>query len=106
MPGNASAGTEARPGVPAGTSGGGRQATICVDENAAAGPVAASTNTGSWSSWPAACSTRIQTAPCVAEPVHAVAALEIGTGCPPLVYVPLGSATLTIPVSGNVAPPR
>ena len=53
----------ARPGVPVGTSGGGRQAWIEVDANALAGPAPAageSTKTGSSSVCPAACRIRTQ----------------------------------------------
>ena len=71
----------ARPGVPGGTSGGGRQAWIDAVANAfAGGAVTLSTKTGSSSVWPAACRIRTQKAVCAAVPVHTVAAAASGVG--------------------------
>ena len=72
----------ARPGVPVGTSGGGRQAWIELVANALAPvPTAGeSTKTGSSSVCPAACRIRTQNAVCVGVPVHCVAAAASGVG--------------------------
>src|SRR5438093_7774083 len=44
----------ARPGVPTGTSGGGRQTVILIAEQAVSAPLAWSTKSGTFSVWPAA----------------------------------------------------
>ena len=99
---------QARPGVPAGTSGGGRQTWIVLFARSESGTVSgtSSTNAGTWSVWPDAVRLRIQKAACVAVPVHCVASADIARDCPPTVSVVVAEAATTVPRSGSVALPR
>src|SRR5204863_2971760 len=81
--------SDARPGVPTGTSGGGRQIVIVLFAIVESGIVSgtSSTNAGTWSVWPAAERFMIQYAPWVAVPVHTVAAAPTVTVFPAVTNV-------------------
>ena len=91
----------ARPGVPAGTSGGGRQNVIvlfAIDESGIVSGTS-STYAGTCRVCPAAARFSSQYAPCVAVPVHAVARVLSGTVAPANETVVVGAAAVMLPFS-------
>ncbi len=87
----------ARPGVPTGTSGGGRHTTSFHDANAFSAVVASTRNIGMSSVCPAAVRCRYHVWPGVTAPRHAVCC---AANCV------ADEATSRSPSSGSVAPPR
>ena len=83
----------ARPGVPTGTSGGGRQTTSFAWPAAVSGAAVGTTYSGTSSVWPAALRWRSQVCVAVDAPHCAAAAA-------------FGAIASTSPVRGRIAPPR
>ena len=86
-----------RPGVPAGTSSGGRQNVIFDVPSACSAPVVMSKNAASSSALPAAVSLNTQYAVCVVVPVHDSASCDSGTGTPLTRAVPVAGARRSRP---------
>ena len=89
--------------MPAATSGGGRQNVIvlfAIDESGIVSGTS-STYAGTWSVWPAAERFSTQYAPCVAVPVHAVAAVPSATVAPANEIVVVALAATMLPFSGS-----